>query len=71
MADEQAKIYSLTWYLLKQRMLSKMFDKGFPVFILYFLQTSVTFSFLNSNNFSTSIDLSDIDFCETETKPLK
>ena len=52
-------------------MLSKMFDKGFPVFILYFLQTSVTFSFLNSNNYSTSVDVSDLDFGETETKPLK
>ena len=41
--------YLLTLNWLKQRTLLKIFGEGLPVFILYFLQTSVIFRFLNSN----------------------
>ena len=47
---------SLTLYWLKQRTLWKIFEEGFPVFILYFLQTSFIFCLLNSKIASEFVD---------------
>ena len=48
--------YLLTLNWLKQRTLLKIFGEGLPVFILYFLQTSVIFRFLNSKTASWFVE---------------
>jgi len=55
--------------LLKQRIVSNIFDDGFPVFILYFLQTSIIFCLLDSKIGSCCVEI--LNDGGKKTKPLK